>query len=248
MIWFAMLVCGLSVAGCYSFLRVLSYTTSVWYYLACICVIAAALDLIASTLCTAVWVRFLRLGFGFAALIAAPFADWSAIAERQTNVDIVARTVAAHAAANDLVLVVPWQFGIPFHRYYRGMATWMTIPNIADHQVHRYDLIKLKMLSPRPIDDIEQTMRTTLASGNRVWFVGGLNLPRPEQGPMILPPAPASRFKWDNRAYTASWWQQLSIFAAVHSNRVDSLVLFQSESPQINELEQTSVVVAQGWQ
>jgi len=246
LIWFAICVCVLSVIGCYLFLRALSYTTSVWYYLAFICVVAAALDLIASSLCTADWLRLFRLGFGSAALIAAPFADWSAITERQTNVDLAAQTVSARAAAHDLVVVVPWQFGIPFHRYYRGTAPWVTIPNISEHQIHRYDLIKAKMISAHPIDDLTEAVRTTLTSGNRIWFVGGLNLPRPEEGPMILPPAPASRFKWDNRAYTASWWQQLSVFAVVHANRVDSITLPQPEPGQINELEQTSLTVVEG--
>jgi len=101
---------------------------------------------------------------------------------------------------SDLIVVVPWQFGIPFQRYYRGAAHWVTIPSIADHQVHRYDLMKSKMISAHPIDDLAEAIRVTLVSGNRVWFVGGLNLPTPEKGPMVLPPAPASRFKWDNRA------------------------------------------------
>ena len=144
-------------------------------------------------------------------------------------------------------MVVPWQFGIPFQRYYRGPAPWITIPNIGDHQVHRYDLMKLKMISAHPIDDLEEAVRTTLASGNRVWFVGGLDLPRPEEGAMILPPAPASRFKWDNRAYTASWWQQLSVFAVVHANKIDSVPLPQPESSRINELEQTSLTMVEGW-
>src|SRR6266446_3496809 len=98
LIWFAISVCVQSVSGCYVFFRVLSYTTSVWYYLAFICVVAAALDLIASSLCTADWLRLFRLGFGSAALIAAPFADWSAITERQTNVDLVAQAVTARPA------------------------------------------------------------------------------------------------------------------------------------------------------
>src|SRR6266404_1341234 len=92
MIWYAISVCVLSVTGCYLFLRALSYTTSVWYYLAFTCVVAAALDIIASSLCTANWLRLFRLGFGSAALIAAPFADWSALTERQTNIDVAART------------------------------------------------------------------------------------------------------------------------------------------------------------
>jgi hypothetical protein len=246
-IWFAISVCVLSVVGCYLFLRVLSYTTSVWYYLAFICVVAAALDLIASNLCIADWLRLFRLGFGSAALIAAPFANWSAIIERQTNVDLAAQIVSTRAAAHDLVVVVPWPFGVSFQRYYHGPAPWTTIPNINEHRVHRYDLIKAKMMTSHPIDDLTETVRTTLGAGNRVWFVGGLNLPRPEEGPMILPPAPASRFKWDNRAYTASWWQQLSVFAVVHANKVDSISLSQPESTRINELEQTSLTMVEGW-
>jgi hypothetical protein len=247
LIWFAISVCVLSVVGCYLFLRVLSYTTSVWYYLAFICVVAAALDLIASSLCIAAWLRLFRLGFGSAALITAPFADWSAVIERQTNVDLAAQAVATRAVANDLILVVPWPFGISFQRYYRGPAPWTTIPNISDHRVHRYDLVKAKMISSRPIDDLTEAVRTTLAAGHRVWLVGGPNLPRPDEGPMILPPAPASRFKWDNRAYTASWWQQLSVFAVVHANNVDSITLPQPESTRINELEQTSLTMIEGW-
>jgi hypothetical protein len=247
LIWFAVIVSGLSIMGCYLFLRVLSYTTSAWYYLALICLIAAALDLIASVLCTAIWLRLVRLGFASAALIAAPFADWPAITERQTNVDVAARTVAAQAAPDDLILVTPWQFGISFQRYYRGGAPWMTIPSIPDHRVHRYDLMKAKMISKHPVDDLGQAVRTTLVSGRRVWFVGGLNLPPPEDGPMVLPPAPASRFKWDCRAYTASWWQQLSVFAISHANKVDEVSLSHPESLQINELERTSLTVVQGW-
>jgi hypothetical protein len=247
LIWFALIVSGLSIASCYLFLQVLSYTTRDWYYLALICLIAAALDLIASSLCTATWLRMVRLGLGLAATIAAPFADWSAIMERQTDIDIAARTVAGRAAPDDLIVVTPWQFGIAFQRYYRGTAPWMTIPNIAEHRIHRYDLIKAKMIATHPIDDLEQAIRTTLLSGGRVWFVGGLNLPPPENGPMVLPPAPVSRFKWDNRAYTASWWQQLSVFAISHANKVDAVPLSLPQSTRINELEQTSLAVVQGW-
>jgi hypothetical protein len=247
LVWFALAVCGLSVIGYYVFLRVLSYTTSAWHYLALICVLAAALDLIASNLCTANWLRLVRLGFGAISLIVAPFADWSAITERQTNVDLVAQAVTARAAPSDLIVVVPWPFGIPFQRYYRGAARWITIPSIADHQVHRYDLMKSKMISAHPIDDLAEAIRVTLVSGNRVWFVGGLYLPTPEKGPMVLPPAPASRFKWDNRAYTDSWWQQLSVLAVLHANRLDPVTLPVLRNTRTNDLEQTSLTVGQGW-
>ena len=248
LIWFCFLVCGSGLIGYYAFLRVLSYATSAWHYLALICLIAAALDLAAARLCAADWLRWVRLGFGLTALIAAPFADWASIIERQTNIDIIARTVAARAAPSDLIVVAPWQFGVAFQHYYRGPASWVTIPEIADHQLHRYDLMKIKMISTSPIDDLAKAVRATLVSGNRVWFVGGLNLPPPEEGPMMLPPAPGSRFKWDNRAYTASWWQQLSVSAVLHVKRVDSVTLPAPEPTRINYLEEAPLTVVQGWQ
>lgn len=247
LIWFAILTCAFALIGCYAFLRILSYTTSNWYYLAFTCVVAAVLDSIASILCTCDWLRLFRIVIALAALIAAPFADRSAITEHHTNVDLAARVISAQAREKDLILVAPWPFGIPFNRYYRGPATWMTIPNIEDHRVHRYDLVKAKMISDKPIDDLTEAIRTTLGSGHRIWFVGGLNLPRPEEGPMILPPAPASRFKWDNRAYTAAWWQQLSVLTVTHANKINPVPLPQSDSTRINELEQTSLAVAEGW-
>jgi len=247
LLWFAILASGISLIGCYAFLRILSYTTSNWYYLAFICVLAAALDLTASILCRSNWLRLCRVVIAAAVLAIAPAANWPAITERQTNVDLAGRAMTERAAPNDLVLVVPWQFGIPFNRYYHGSAHWTTIPKIEDHAVHRYDLFKAKMLSDHPIDDLTEIIRLALSSGNRVWLVGGLNLPRPEEGPMMLPPAPASRFKWDNRAYTAAWWQQVSVFIALHAEKVDPIALPQSESMRINELEETSLVVAEGW-
>ncbi|HWY39632.1 MAG TPA: hypothetical protein VNX27_02450 [Chthoniobacterales bacterium] len=247
LVWFALIACVLALIGCYAFLRILSYTTSNWYYLAFICVVAAAIDLIASVLSTSNGLRLLRVAVAIVALIVAPFANWSAITERHTDVDLAAKIVSERADANDLVLVAPWPFGIPFNRYYHGAARWMTIPNIQDHQVHRYDLIKSKMVSEHPIDDLSQTVTATLSSGNRVWFVGGLNLPSPREGAMTLPPAPASRFKWDNRAYTAAWWQQLSVLTVTHTDKIESVSLPQPGSLRVNELEQTSLAVAQGW-
>jgi Dolichyl-phosphate-mannose-protein mannosyltransferase len=245
-VWFALIACGLGVAHYFVFLRVLGYTTSTWYYLALICVIIASLDLIASKLCTTTWLRLARIGFAVAALIIAPFANWSAIMERLTNIDIVAQTVATEAKTNDLIIVTPWQFGISFQRYYHGPARWVTIPNITDHQLHRYDLVKAKMLSDRPIDDSTEAIRKTLLGGNRVWFAPGINLPDPGKGPLILPPAPASRFGWDCRAYVAGWWQQLSIFALSHAKSVNSVDL--TDSGRVNDLEQLELTTLQGWQ
>jgi hypothetical protein len=246
LIWFAILASVMGLIGCYAFLRILGYPTSNWYYLAFICMVAAALDVTASILCRSNWLRFCRLGVATTVLFIAPVADWSAITERQTNVDFAAQAVTRLAARNDLVVVVPWQFGIPFNRYYYGSARWTTIPNIGNHTVHRYDLLRQKMISPHPIGDVLEEIQQSLAAGNRVWFVGGLNQPQKNRTPAFLSPAPDPISGWNNLAYSRSWLQQLGDFVRAHSERGQSVSL-PSTSP-VNEFENVPLMVVNGWQ
>jgi len=48
------------------------------------------------------------------------------------------------------------------------------------------------MISTNPIHDLTEAVRATLVSGNRVWFVNGLDLPPPDEGPWIF--AASARF------------------------------------------------------
>ncbi|MEP7014211.1 MAG: hypothetical protein ABI925_02105 [Verrucomicrobiota bacterium] len=246
LMWFGLLVLLIATVAYYVFLRVLSYTPNPWYYLAFICIMASALDLLAANLCTIASLRWIRLTLAAAAISLAPFASWQEITERQTDVDFVARTLETQAASSDLIVVSPWQIGIPFHYYYRGTTPWITLPSITDHQIHRYDLLKAKMLSSTPIDDVTQIIQSTLEAGHRVWFVGGLKIPRGDE-PVFLPPAPKSTYKWDSRAYTLSWWQQISARVLAHANRADPVAISRPRYVQVNRLETTPLAVASGW-
>jgi hypothetical protein len=242
---FGILVSITSVLGYYAFLRSLNYTTRAWYYLALISLLGVALDLLASNLSKIGWIRMARLIFAIVALVTLPWADWPKIVERQTNIDIVAHQLEKSAAPTDLVVVSPWQFGIPFSWYYRGGAPWITVPNINEHRVHRYDLLKAKMTSSSPIDDVTDAIGRTLRSGHNVWFVGGLRLLPAGKAPLILPPAPNSRFGWDNLAYMESWRQQLGTFIQAHASGGKGVGL--PTAGPVNDLENVSLVVVNGW-
>ncbi len=246
LILFGSLVSVSAVIGYYEFLQLLNYLARSWYYLALLSLLAVALDFLGTTLASLTWVRIGRLLFAFIALIVLPINAWPRVIERQTNIDIVSKKVTELAKPTDLIVVVPWQFGIAFNRYYHAATPWITLPTMNDHQVHRYDLLQSKMTSPHPIDDVLEIIGHTLASGNRAWFVGGIKLPRAGENPRVLPPAPDSKSGWDNVAYMESWREQLGAFVLAHTKRQETIPL-RSIGP-INAFEDIPLTVVEGWQ
>ncbi|MEQ9379665.1 MAG: hypothetical protein RJP95_02290, partial [Pirellulales bacterium] len=100
-----------------------------------------------------------------------------------TNAPQVAALVSEEASADDLVVVLPWHFGISWERYYTGSAPWMTAPPISDLTIHRYDLLKKKIDSCASLDVPYEQIERTLKAGHNVWIVGFVwpsNLAPPE--------------------------------------------------------------------
>ena len=242
---FGLLVSIMSVVGYYVFLQILSYVPQQWYYLALISVLGTAVDFLAASLSKIGWIRLGRLSFAVVALLVLPFVDWPKITERQTNIDIIVHKLEQGAAPKDLIVVSPWQLGISFNWYYHGTTRWVTVPLLSERQIHRYDLFKVKMMSSSPIDDVIEPISTTLRSGNRVWLVGGIKLLRDGEAPLLLPPAPNSKFRWDNVAYMGSWTQQLGAFIQAHVPQGMRLPV--TEATRVNVIEDVPVVVVQGW-
>jgi hypothetical protein len=141
--------------------------------------------------------------------------------------------------------VSPWQLGISLNRYYQGETRWVTLPLITDHRIHRYDLFKAKMISSAPIDDVLDLISHTLRSGNRVWFVGGISLLRDGEAALSLPPAPNSKFGWNNITYMGSWIQQLSAFIRAHATQ--GMSASPPATRPVNIVEDVPLVVVQGW-
>lgn len=223
------------------FLKTLSYRPRPWYYLPLMALLASAFD--------AVFARR-RLGaLRLAAALLVAGVQWLPLSQqlttRQTNVDLVARRVAASALPQDLVVVNSWYYGVSFNRYYAGTARWLTLPDLPDHRVHRYDLLKVRMADRHPIDDVLAAVATTLRSGHRVWLVGGARWPKPGEAVPHLPPAPFSPERWHDWPYTTAWSRQLGAFLQGHAVHA-SAVAVPAGGP-VNDLEDLPLVVAEGW-
>jgi hypothetical protein len=242
-----LLFCGLTVllgaAAFAGFLEVLGYAPRPWYYLPLLALLAAACDL---ALAGAAWPLRAPLAVGATAAVfglLGPAAD--AARTRSTNVDQLAALVAEGAAPGDLVLVNPWTCGISFRRYYRGPAPWTTLPELGDLRFHRYDLLKAKMASPRPIDGVIDRLGRTLRGGHRVWLVGGVGLARTPAPVVPLPPAPHAPSGWYDLPYTLSWSRQAGAFLQAHAVEWQGVRL--SGGDPVDPLERLPLLSASGW-
>jgi hypothetical protein len=141
---------------------------------------------------------------------------------RQTNVDLIASWLREHAKPNDLVLVYPWYCGVTFNHYYNGATPWTTVPSLADHRLHRYDLLMEKMTAVAPIQDVLDRVAQTLGGGNTLWIVGQLPAPVPGEAPAPdLPPAPNGPQGWSDDPYTYAWGRQVENYVSTHAQRVE---------------------------
>jgi hypothetical protein len=242
---FGLIAAIISVIGYFAFLKIVSYSTREWYYLALLSILAGATELLGAVLSRINWIRVGRLAFVVASLIGMPIVDWPAVTKRQTNIDLVARKLEEIAQPRDLIVVNPWFYGVSFNWYYHGPTPWATSPMMSDHRVHRFDLLKAKMMSSHPIDDLREVIGRTLESGNRVWFVGGVQFLAPGETPAPLPPAPDSEFGWNLDAYADLWSQQLGVFVRQHALTGEYLPV--GTDQPVNDLENVLLLGIEGW-
>jgi hypothetical protein len=148
-----------------------------------------------------------------------------------------------YSAADDLIVVNPWFLGPSFSWYYHGKTKWMTLPELSEKRIHRYDLIKTKMEEIDAVADLKLSITKTLQSGNRVWLVGGAQ-PTEQKGPMSLTPAPDPVYGWSSPAYTYAWSMQVGAFVLQHV--VDGEVVLGPQSG-VGPNENIPLVIARGW-
>jgi len=201
---FRLLVIPAALAAQYGLFEILGYLPKIWYFLPLLALAASALDGLTAGLRT----PRLAMAAGLALLLLPAASGVARL--RLTNVDLVASHLEANAAAGDLILVNPWFYGVSFHRYYQGPARWMTVPNLEDHRMHRYDLVKARMAVPHPLTDVMNAVRGTLRSGRRVWLAGSYTAPPEGEIPPMLGPAPGgSPAGWRDAPYVGSWGLQV---------------------------------------
>jgi hypothetical protein len=239
---FALLSLPAVVLAQWAFLAALEYEPRAWYFLPVLAVAAAALDV---RLAASPLLRTVRLGAAVLAVLALALPVLSLARVRMTNVDLVAARIAAEAAPGDLVVLAPWYYGISYLRYARGSTPWMTVPDLSDHRIHRYDLVKARMARPEPLGDVLGAIERTLRSGHRVWVAGELQpLPPGEPAP-VLPPAPAPGSGWREHPYLWAWSQQVGAFLRDHAVQ-GAQVPVPWDGP-VNGFERLNLLVFGGW-
>ncbi len=172
---------------------------------------------------------------------------WSRVTQRQTNIDFVAHILNERVKDEDLVVVLPWYCGISFKRYYNGPAQWTTIPPIADHRFHRYDLLKEKLAAPDPNGPVLERMRHTLRAGNKVWVVGLLPKPRPGEITVpTLPPAPHGPLRWFDEPYNYVWGRQIRHFIENTATQLEQIVTLEN-TKGVSRSEKIELLMVSGY-
>ena len=223
------------------FLWIAKMPTQVWYFLPLATFGAVCIDTALANW-PARW-QVWRCAFAILALLCFPGAR-ELVSYRQTNMDLIADVLRERAAPRDLIIVHPWTFGVSFDRQYSGPTPWTTVPPLADHRFHRYDLFKAKMVLENPAQPVRDQITTTLRAGNHVWLVG--DIPLSQTPPPQIQPAPNNPWGWLDDPYSDVWGAQVGYFVATHATQGE-VVPVPSTNP-VSPLENVQVVVVAGWQ
>ena len=160
----------LGTAGYALFLKLSEYPPHPWHYVPLMTFSVVCLDAVLFTVSG--WARPAAMIVAATAISTTFLFELSAVKCRMTNVDLVAAALSSGVAPKDYVIVHPWYCGVTFERYYKGTASWTTLPPLEDYTLQRWDLFQAKMETKDPIAPVVQRIVSTLQSGNRVWFVG----------------------------------------------------------------------------
>ena len=213
-----------SLAGYFVFLDYAALITSPWYFLPLLALAAICFDLglplsllprLARTIVWGILIGTIGLAIPFA------IRDLNC---RFTNVDLVAHRLMKEISPQDYVVVTPWYLGITFARYYQGAAVWDTLPPMADHATHRFDLAQTATANANASRSVLDHIAGTLQSGHRVWILGWMRVPLPGR----TATTPEGRFLTE------------------HSRSFEPVDL--KIKGQTSDYEDVSLLLASGWQ
>jgi hypothetical protein len=165
---------------------------------------------------------------------------------RQTNVDLVALKLKASAQPGDLIVISPWYFGVSLRRYL-DEKRWTSVPPIADYRVHRYDLLKERMVSAHPIAGLEEQIRQTLRGGHALWVAGMYRLPPPGQGPPKVYPPYHGGMDLADASYCNSWVCQIADMIRTNGSDINPVPIRVPGATPVNPVEDISLRVIRGW-
>jgi hypothetical protein len=252
---FAAVALIVGVVGYAVFLRALHYYTQPWYYITLVAFSACALEVVFGA-----WpltpkpqvlpllLRRSRLAVALALLCFTGFANWEEMPVRHTNLDLLAARLRPLATNGDVILVPRWECAIPIARYYRGPAEIITLPPMADHRFHRYDLVVRQMMTVDPLKPVLTRLEDVLRSGHRVFVAG--TLPSPDAYRPLPNPPPAYRDSaggWHGGDYNRLWQLQVAQFLSAHAARGEHIEVPIPGKARVQEFENLELGMAEGW-
>jgi len=89
----------------------------------------------------------------------------------KTNTDLVARSVAAAAHPDDLVVLVPGAAGASFNRYFTGSNSRIDFPAVGQTPLYKFDADFARISDPRALQMARDSVRAAFDGGRRVWLV-----------------------------------------------------------------------------
>lgn len=239
----ATLLTGL--AGFALFLWWAALRTQPWYFLPPMTLWAACFELGIPSLRRLPHAVFIVL-VTLTAVLALP-QTWRGVHWRFTNVDLLTQRLATEVAPGDFVLVTPWNRGISFARYFKAEASWETVPPLADHSTHRYDLLQKQTQTRQVMRPVLERLASTLQAGHKVWVVGALDVPAHQAPvPEDLGPPPREHTGWSAGPYVRRWTAQAAQFLTNRSRKFVEVPL--EETVTVNPNESLELWMAEGWQ
>jgi hypothetical protein len=224
------------------FLRFSGLHAQSWYWLIVMAVGALWLDAMAAPAMERAIRQLVVVAALAVAVIGAPAAV-AAVQVRATSLDLIAQHLREKAGPKDVVVTMPWYYGITLGRYY-DRQKFTTIPPLSDTTLHRYDLVEKAMETPEPLAGLMHDMEQTLRNGGTVWTIGEIILPEDGQPVPILPPyMPGNGYS--DSDYLTSWSMQIAVFLAQHAKNFDVISL--PKAGQINPLENPKLLAISGW-
>jgi hypothetical protein len=225
------------------FLRLANFPVQPWYFLPPVALAGVCLD--ATLPRFAGKFRAPCIGVIAAVVVISAIFSQQILNLRFTNVDLAAKKVSALAAKNDFVVVAPWQIGITFGHYFNDVCEWTTVPPVANHSVHRYDLILRQMADPNAMQPVLEKVSATLRRGGVVWVAGGINDCKGSNAPVALPPPPLPASGWNETPYRFNWHNQLGWLLHRHATNIEEFKRLTTQD--LGDTEQVTLEKVTGW-
>jgi len=235
-----------AVAGFVLFLWLAAFPSQSWYLLPLMALTAVCFEIGLPGWRGKMHALFFGL-VAVTALIAIPTASRD-LHNRFTNVDTWAGELKTFASPDDYIVIVPWFCGITFDYYFKSSTTWTTLPPLADHATHRYDLVRIQIQNTNAIQPVLERIVTTLQHGHRVWVLaslGWMDIPEPgTSAPPSLPSAPLKNSGWSEAPYTVVWDSQVGHLLGDHAIQFARV---KNPTTGMQIIENMELFMAEGW-